>query len=267
MGDSVTINRRNFVRYSGYLGASAALGSGFSRAAGGTDYDVVVIGAGMAGMTAARHMGRAGPGLKVLVLEARDRVGGRMYTVPDPQRELSPHGIELGAQYIHGSGAATWELIREFDLFARSTGDPEETNYSYFQPGQAIYQADWETQEQLLQKMRAAWEAYRGPDMSYQAFVESMGLPLKHQEILYEESSSWSADPSRLSARAAILDGGKWDAYKDEDYQLSGGYSRLAEKWRLNWPGKFSCPAPSRKYSGAMAWLASLMNTRVVRPH
>ena len=37
-----------------------------------------------------------------------------MYTYPDS--ELAPHGVELGAQMIHGSMAETWELIREFNI-------------------------------------------------------------------------------------------------------------------------------------------------------
>src|SRR5712671_4415731 len=41
-------------------------------------YDVVVVGAGMAGLTAARSLAEAG--LKVLVAEAQDRIGGRIWT-------------------------------------------------------------------------------------------------------------------------------------------------------------------------------------------
>jgi len=225
----VLIKRRDFIRYSGTVGA-VAMGSGFARAASGFDYDVVIIGAGMAGMTAGRLLGRAGPGLKVLILEARDRVGGRMYTAPDRFHELSPHGIELGAQFIHGSKAATWELIKEFGLFTRSTKDFGEPEYRHFQPGQAAYQPDWQTIEQLTQRLRTAWDAYRGPDISYQAFVETLGLPIVQQEMLYGEAASWSGGPSRLSVKAVLLDGAQWDAYWDEDFQISGGYSRLAER-------------------------------------
>src|SRR2546430_1020153 len=58
------------------------------------DVDVVVIGAGFAGLVAARELGRAGLG--VLVLEARDRVGGRTWT----DRRLR-HGPELGGTRVH----------------------------------------------------------------------------------------------------------------------------------------------------------------------
>ena len=60
-------------------------------------WDVIVAGAGIAGLATAEHLGKAD--LKVLVLEARDRVGGRILTLPG----LTPeHGLELGAEFVHG---------------------------------------------------------------------------------------------------------------------------------------------------------------------
>src|SRR2546428_7385138 len=60
------------------------------RGAARADADVVVIGAGFAGLVAARELGRAG--LDVLVLEARDRVGGRTWTARRPGHRLEPCG-------------------------------------------------------------------------------------------------------------------------------------------------------------------------------
>src|SRR5436190_6783186 len=70
------------------------------------DTDVVVIGAGFAGLIAARELGRAG--LDVLVLEARDRVGGRTWT----DRRLG-HDLELGGTWVHWVQPHTWaEMTR-----------------------------------------------------------------------------------------------------------------------------------------------------------
>jgi monoamine oxidase len=71
------------------------------------DPDVVIIGAGMAGLAAARDLGRAG--LSVCILEARDRIGGRVLTQRDPECD-SP--IELGAEFIHGKPREILNLLR-----------------------------------------------------------------------------------------------------------------------------------------------------------
>src|SRR5580693_7532467 len=72
-------------------------------------YDVVVIGAGMAGLTAARALAEAK--LKVLVVEAQDRIGGRIWT-----RRVGNETIELGAEFIHGRPPELWALIEEAGL-------------------------------------------------------------------------------------------------------------------------------------------------------
>src|SRR5215471_14526196 len=68
--------------------------------------DVVVIGAGMAGVTAARDCARAG--LEVVVVEAQRRVGGRMHTA----RDFCEHPVEQGAEFVHTAAADTWPEIR-----------------------------------------------------------------------------------------------------------------------------------------------------------
>jgi monoamine oxidase len=65
------------------------------------DADVVVIGAGLAGLAAARDAAQAG--LTVIVIEARDRVGGRVWT--HFTKGLT-HPIELGAEWISNEGVA-----------------------------------------------------------------------------------------------------------------------------------------------------------------
>jgi hypothetical protein len=76
-----------------------------------TRADVIVVGAGAAGLEAARQL-RA-HGRSVLVLEARDRIGGRVLTHHDPRVPLP---IELGAEFIHGDAPITTALLAEAGL-------------------------------------------------------------------------------------------------------------------------------------------------------
>jgi monoamine oxidase len=70
------------------------------------DADVIVVGAGAAGLAAAAELGASG--LAVAILEARDRIGGRMFTLVD-RVEGAP--IELGAEFIHGRPQEIWKPL------------------------------------------------------------------------------------------------------------------------------------------------------------
>jgi len=70
------------------------------------DPDVIIIGAGMAGLAAARELGRAS--LSVCLLEARGRIGGRVFTLHDPACNVP---IELGAEFIHGRAREIWDPL------------------------------------------------------------------------------------------------------------------------------------------------------------
>jgi len=117
--------RRQFVRNTG-LGALAATGLARGEAAlaevveaeeqpraGGSgfssDYDAIVLGAGFAGATAARELRMNG--LRVLLLEARPRIGGRTFT-----SEVEGHQVELGGAFVHWTQPHVWAEITRYGL-------------------------------------------------------------------------------------------------------------------------------------------------------
>lgn len=69
-------------------------------------YDVLVLGAGAAGLSAARVLSDAGR--SVLVVEARERIGGRVWT----DHGFGAIPIEFGAEFIHGDAVGTWAWVR-----------------------------------------------------------------------------------------------------------------------------------------------------------
>ena len=78
------------------------------------DADVIVVGAGASGLAAARALADAGR--RVIVLEARDRIGGRVWT----DRSFAAIPVERGAEFIHGEQADTWALVRRAGLHTES---------------------------------------------------------------------------------------------------------------------------------------------------
>jgi monoamine oxidase len=212
--------RRSFLKAAALAGAGASL-YGCSGVSVRRAHDVVVIGAGMAGLAAARDLGRAG--MDVVVLEARDRVGGRIHTLHEP----SPHGLEVGAQMIHGSRAATWELIREFGIQTRPFLDWTTWHWSAasgFQPPDAA------REEEIEARLARAYHEFHGDDESFREFLEAQGFSAEEQEAVSEHALSWSAEPDEVSLRAAMEDESAWDSYFDRNYQIVGGYDALPRK-------------------------------------
>src|SRR5687768_14665864 len=78
------------------------------------DADVIVIGAGAAGLMTAYRLSRKGK--KVIVLEARARAGGRIQTGATPFSQQ----VEYGAEFIHGKGKRTTRLMQQAGVHSLS---------------------------------------------------------------------------------------------------------------------------------------------------
>jgi monoamine oxidase len=113
------LERRDFLRGAGALaaggvgllaaGARAAEVTASACKMPGCDYDVVVIGGGFAGAAAARDCRENG--LKTLLLEARNRLGGRTFT-----STFEGHEIELGGTWIHWTQPFVWAETERYGL-------------------------------------------------------------------------------------------------------------------------------------------------------
>lgn len=178
------------------------------RSARSAHRDVIVIGAGAAGLAAAAALCRAGH--SVLVLEARDRIGGRIWTRSEPALATP---VELGAEFIHGAAPETRELIRSTGAAAIDTSGE---HWSLL--GGRLQQRTGS----LLGQVREAFEAcdvFSRPDISLEAFLTGEG-----GKTLSEEARSMArvfvsgfdaADPDRVSIQSLAEEwrsGGMLDA-------------------------------------------------------
>jgi monoamine oxidase len=179
-------------------------------------YDVVVIGAGMAGLTAARALGEAE--LKVLVVEAQDRIGGRIWT-----RHIGNEAIELGAEFIHGRPPELWALIDEAGLETSERSGAqicfEEAALSDCSGG------DMDAMFEPLEKLKD----FTGPDMSFADYLDRENTPMEERgpAIGFVEGFN-AADHREVSAASLGAQQKAEDANgSDHSYRLRGGYDQL----------------------------------------
>ncbi len=131
------------------------------------DYDVIIIGAGAVGLGCRRCHRRRRP-RTALVLEARDRIGGRIWTQREPGL---PCPIELGAEFIHGRVPATFELLRATRHVAL---DAPEKHYSLRRG--SLQRLD---HAMFAQMQRALCTLPRKKDISFAEFLAGSGLSWK----------------------------------------------------------------------------------------
>ena len=103
-------SRRQFLGTAAAFGAATGLHRAHAQATSPTRADVIVVGAGLAGLTAARDLVRRGK--SVVVLEARDRVGGRTLAQATQSGEM----LDVGGQWIGPGQDRVLALANEFGL-------------------------------------------------------------------------------------------------------------------------------------------------------
>jgi monoamine oxidase len=177
--------------------------------------DVLVIGAGMAGLTAARALAEAG--LHVVVLEAQDRIGGRILT-----HRVGDEVLELGAEFVHGRPPELWALIEEAGF---ATVEREGTQIC-FEEG-ALTDCDSEMEE--IFKPLEDLKNFQGADISFAEYLDRKQTSIEDRDAVigYVEGFN-AADYREVSVAALGAQQKAEDAIEgDRLYHLVGGYDQL----------------------------------------
>lgn len=175
--------------------------------------EVVVIGAGAAGLAAADALSRAGR--HVLVLEARDRVGGRCFTRRMAGLDIP---VELGAEFIHGEARSTRKLLRAAGVRAIESGRQQRT----LEDGR-LRRADG-----FAEAQRAVYGASLDADISFAEFLRGRKVPEKTKALAAMMVMGFdAADPADVSARSIIDEWGEGGELGDSQPRPQGGYGPL----------------------------------------
>lgn len=182
------------------------------------DTDVLILGAGMAGLTAARSLAQRG--LRVIVVEARERAGGRIFSEPVEGGGI----VELGAEFVHGRAAELWSLLAEAGVEAV---ERDGTMLSEEWGGGLAEDDDEEDPFAALE----ALTGYAGEDMSFAAWLAQSDVREEDRAALLNFVEGFNAaDAKRIGIRALGVQQKAEDEIEGmRAWHVRGGYAQLAE--------------------------------------
>ena len=207
-----------------------------------SEFDIVIVGAGAAGLAAANAL--ASSPARVIVLEARDRIGGRAHTVQD-------HGLtlDLGCGWLHSA---------ETNLFA---GMAEHLGFSVDKsPPHWTRQAE---EQNFSRADRAAFGAALGAleGRIAKAAAQGRDVPVS---ALFDPACPWNA---LLDAFSGFYNGAEfdqistldYDAYDDGEvnWRLTAGYGALIEAFGAGAPVKLNTPVTAIGHGGRALRIAT----------
>lgn len=176
------------------------------------DTNVIVIGAGAAGLMAARTL--ANGGKKVMVLEARDRIGGRIYTW---------EGAELGAEFVHGNLPVTFDLLKDARLQARSASAEMWQYENGSLTTDTIFSLGW---DEVMDRLSELETDITITEFLNRYFNEDRYADLR-AAVCGFVSGYDTADPDRASSYALRTE---WQSEDDNSqHRINGGYGTVTE--------------------------------------
>ncbi|WP_407115337.1 flavin monoamine oxidase family protein [Bradyrhizobium sp. LMG 9283] len=183
-----------------------------------TSEHIVIVGAGAAGLMAARELARAGR--KVTILEARQRCGGRIHPLPASEFGYPADG---GAEFVHGEAPVTRALLREAGL---SLQEIEGEQWS-FDGTKLSREERLDPHEAELQAvLRDLKDDLTVADLLRRHFSGDDYAPMRHSIERMVEGYD-AADPERastLALRAEWMDGGH-----APQARINGGYGAMID--------------------------------------
>ena len=180
--------------------------------------DAIIIGAGAAGLAAGRELSRAGK--KVLLLEARSRIGGRINTLTVPEFSIP---LEAGAEFIHGEMPVTQSLLKEAGI----SFFPSEGNFYNFRNGKFLESDGLGTTFSAIFEKAGLLKQ----DLPFAKFLDEYLNEDKYKTIRETAKSLAEgydvADVQRVSTFALLEE---WkDFGQSASYRIKGGHIKLAE--------------------------------------
>lgn len=204
--------------------------------------DIAVIGAGAAGLAAARAL--RGRGLAVTVIEARDRLGGRAHTV-----QAAGFPLDMGCGWLHSADENPLAALVE----------PQDVTLDRTPPPWERQAFDHEMTPAEQAEFRAAFAAFE--DRVEQAAARGEEGPAA---ALFETECRWNA---RMDAISGALNGARfaevsirdYAAYRDTgvNWRVVEGYGRLIERLGSGLPVVTGCPVSRIDRSGSVLRLAT----------
>jgi len=184
----------------------------------------IIIGAGAAGLAAARDLSRAG--CEVVVIEARDRIGGRVFTLTDAVASVP---IELGAEFVHGKSPELWKIAQSANLKISEISE----RHWYFDEGKISRSHEfWKHVERLMSRMKSSSADHSLAEFLRELPDDDENRRAKQMVTRYVEGFH-AADVDRIGTRGLIAANDAADDIDgDRAYRFERGYDSLMQALR-----------------------------------